>query len=152
MAVSIGMRNDLLPIGFAIHNEERDRTYSESWSYHIIGERLIAYKYGKTSEVQVQNIEKSLNTIIEQFEEMKKDFTGLLFTNLVDFDAKWGHRRNVSGYADELEDFDVLLGQLLSVLDSDTLLIITADHGNDPTYKGTDHTRECVPCLMYSPS
>ena len=65
MAVSIGMRNDLLPIGFAIHNEERDRTYSESWSYHIIGERLIAYKYGKTSEVQVQNIEKSLNTIIE---------------------------------------------------------------------------------------
>ena len=69
MAVSIGMRNDLLPIGFAIHNEERDRTYSESWSYHIIGERLIAYKYGKTSEVQVQNIEKSLNTIIEQFEE-----------------------------------------------------------------------------------
>ena len=54
MAVSIGMRNDFLPIGFAIHNEERDRTYSESWSYHIIGERLIAYKYGKTSEVQVQ--------------------------------------------------------------------------------------------------
>lgn len=66
MAVSIGMRNDLLPIGFAIHNEERDRGYSESWSYHIIGERLIAYKYGKTSEVQVQNIEKSLNTIIER--------------------------------------------------------------------------------------
>lgn len=78
MAVSIGMRNDLLPIGFAIHNEERDRTYSESWSYHIIGERLIAYKYGKTSEVQVQNIEKSLNTIIEQFEEMKKDLVFLL--------------------------------------------------------------------------
>ena len=81
MAVSIGMRNDLLPIGFAIHNEERDRTYSESWSYHIIGERLIAYKYGKTSEVQVQNIEKSLNTIIEQFEEMKKDLVFLLSEN-----------------------------------------------------------------------
>ena len=72
MAVSIGMRNDLLPIGFAIHNEERDRTYSESWSYHIIGERLIAYKYGKTSEVQVQNIEKSLNTIIEQLKNEKR--------------------------------------------------------------------------------
>ena len=71
MAVSIGMRNDLLPIGFAIHNEERDRTYSESWSYHIIGERLIAY----------QNIEKSLNTIIEQFEEMKKDLVFLLSEN-----------------------------------------------------------------------
>lgn len=89
MAVSIGMRNDLLPIGFAIHNEERDRTYSESWSYHVIGERLIAYKYGKTSEVQVQNIEKSLNTIIEQslntiieqFEEMKKDLVFLLSEN-----------------------------------------------------------------------
>ena len=81
MAVSIGMRNDLLPIGFAIHNEERDRTYSESWSYHIIGERLIAYKYGKTSEVQVQNIEKSLNTIIKQFEEMKKDLVFLLSEN-----------------------------------------------------------------------
>ena len=81
MAVSIGMRNDFLPIGFAIHNEERDRTYSESWSYHIIGERQIAYKYGKTSEVQVQNIEKSLNTIIEQFEEMKKDLVFLLSEN-----------------------------------------------------------------------
>ena len=81
MAVSIGMRNDLLPIGFAIHNEERDRTYSESWSYHIIGERQNAYKYGKTTEVQVQNIEKSLNTIIEQFEEMKKDLVFLLSEN-----------------------------------------------------------------------
>ena len=102
--------------------------------------------------LQITNNGTKINTIIEQFEEMKKDFTGLLFTNLVDFDAKWGHRRNVFGYADELEDFDLLLGQLLGVMDSDTLLIITADHGNDPTYKGTDHTRECVPCLMYSPS
>lgn len=114
---------------------------------------------GKISDIfNGQGITKSIHStsshegMLQTIEEMKKDFTGLLFTNLVDFDAKWGHRRNVSGYADELEDFDVLLGQLLSVLDSDTLLIITADHGNDPTYKGTDHTRECVPCLMYSPS
>ena len=105
-----------------------------------------------------QGITKSIHStsshegMLQTIEEMKKVFTGLLFTNLVDFDAKWGHRRNVSGYADELEDFDLLLGQLLGVIDSDTLLIITADHGNDPTYKGTDHTRECVPCLMYSPS
>lgn len=70
MAVSIGMRNDLLPIGFAIHNEDR---FSDSWSYQIIAERLIAYKHGKITEVQVQNIEKSLNTIISQFVEMKKD-------------------------------------------------------------------------------
>ncbi len=78
MAVSIGMRNNLLPIGFAIHNEERDRRFSESWSYHIVAERMIAYKYGRVSEIQVQNIEKNLNTIIEQFEEMKKDLVFLL--------------------------------------------------------------------------
>lgn len=75
MAVSIGMRNYLLPIGFAIHNEDK---YSDSWSYQIIPERLIAYKYGKISEVQVQNIEKSLDTIICQFEEMKKDLLFIL--------------------------------------------------------------------------
>lgn len=59
MAVSIGMRNNLLPIGFAVHNEDRDTRFSESWSYHIIAERMIAYKYGKVSEIQVQNIEKN---------------------------------------------------------------------------------------------
>lgn len=75
MAVSIGMRNDLLPIGFAIHNEDR---YTDSWSYQIIAERLIAYKYGKISEVQVQNIEKNLETIIERFQEMKKDLLFIL--------------------------------------------------------------------------
>ena len=81
MAVSIGMRNNLLPIGFAVHNEERDRSYSESWSYHIVAERLIAYKYGRISEIQVQNIEKNLSTIIQQFEEMKKDLVFLLSEN-----------------------------------------------------------------------
>ncbi|HIX30247.1 MAG TPA: phosphopentomutase [Candidatus Blautia stercoravium] len=82
----------------------------------------------------------------------KRDFTGLCFTNLVDFDALWGHRRNVQGYAEELERFDEKLGVLLSVLRKDDLLILTADHGNDPTYTGTDHTREQVPFLAYSPS
>ena len=89
MAVSIGMRNNLLPIGFAIHNEERDRAYSESWTYNIIGERLIAYKYGRTSEVQVQNIEKNLETIIQQFEEMKKDLVFLLSEN--DDQQNWNY-------------------------------------------------------------
>ncbi|MDF2943915.1 MAG: hypothetical protein K0S01_2773 [Herbinix sp.] len=78
MAVSIGMRNNLLPIGFAVHNEEKDRRFSESWSYHIIGERMIAYKYGKVSEIQVHNIEKSLDTIIEKFEVLKQDLLFLL--------------------------------------------------------------------------
>ncbi len=91
---------------------------------------------------------------MEQTIEIAKnrDFTGLCFTNLVDFDALWGHRRNPVGYAKEIEKFDVKLGEFLNHLKDDDLLIITADHGNDPTYKGSDHTREYVPFLAYSPS
>lgn len=81
-----------------------------------------------------------------------QEFHGLCFVNLVDFDALWGHRRNPEGYAQEIEKFDVNLGVLLNLLREDDLLIITADHGNDPTYIGTDHTREKVPFLAYSPS
>ena len=81
-----------------------------------------------------------------------RDFEGVCFTNLVDFDALWGHRRDVAGYAKEIEAFDVKLGELLPMLKEDDLLILTADHGNDPTYTGTDHTREKVPFLAWSPS
>lgn len=81
-----------------------------------------------------------------------RDFTGLCFTNLVDFDALWGHRRDPEGYAGELERFDEKLGELLPALTDEDLLILTADHGNDPTFRGTDHTREQVPFLAYSPS
>lgn len=81
-----------------------------------------------------------------------KDFHGLCFVNLVDFDAKWGHRRNPEGYAKELEMFDANLEVLLEKLREDDLLIITADHGNDPTYTGSDHTREKVPFLAYGKS
>ncbi len=88
----------------------------------------------------------------QTIEIAQKDFTGLCFVNLVDFDALWGHRRNPQGYRDELERFDVKLGELLPLLKEDDLLVITADHGNDPTYTGTDHTREKVPFLAYSPS
>ena len=80
------------------------------------------------------------------------DFEGLCFVNLVDFDALWGHRRDVEGYAREIEAFDVKLGQLMEVLTEDDLLILTADHGNEPTYTGTDHTREKVPFLAWSKS
>ena len=79
-------------------------------------------------------------------------FDGLCFTNLVDFDALWGHRRDPQGYAREIERFDEKLGALLPVLRETDLLILTADHGNDPTYTGTDHTREQAPFLAYSPS
>ena len=75
---TLGMRNNVLPIGFAIKKEDR---YSESWSYNIIPERLIAYNHGRINEVQVQNIEKNLNTIISQFEEMKRDLVFLLKEN-----------------------------------------------------------------------
>jgi phosphopentomutase len=94
----------------------------------------------------------SVHGMEQTIEIARRDFTGLCFVNLVDFDALWGHRRNPEGYRDELERFDVKLGALLPLMRSDDLLVITADHGNDPTYKGTDHTREKVPFLAYSPS
>ena len=96
--------------------------------------------------------ESSVNGMEQTIEVAQRDFDGLCFVNLVDFDALWGHRRNVEGYAKEIEKFDVKLGELLKVLREDDLLLITADHGNDPTFHGTDHTREKVPLLAYSPS
>lgn len=94
----------------------------------------------------------SVHGMEQTIEIAKEDFHGLCFVNLVDFDALWGHRRDPQGYAREIEKFDVNLGVLLDMLREDDLLIITADHGNDPTYTGTDHTREKVPFLAYSPS
>lgn len=91
----------------------------------------------------------SMQQVIEL---MDKDFKGLLFANLVDFDALWGHRRNPVGYAKELEIFDNNLAVVLDKIKDDDLLIICADHGNDPTHHGTDHTREMVPFIAYSPS
>lgn len=94
----------------------------------------------------------SVHGMEQTIEIARRDFEGLCFTNLVDFDAMWGHRRNPHGYAQELEKFDKKLGKLLQLLKEDDLLIITADHGNDPTHTGTDHTREKVPFFAYSPS
>ena len=94
----------------------------------------------------------SIHGMEQTIEIAKRDFTGLCFVNLVDFDALWGHRRNPVGYAKEIEKFDKNLGILLDELKEDDLLIITADHGNDPTYRGTDHTREKVPFVAYSSS
>lgn len=99
-----------------------------------------AYK----SKSSVQGMEQTADII------KNKDFEGLCFVNLVDFDALWGHRRDPKGYAEETERFDVQLGEVLRLLKKDDLLMITADHGNDPTYQGTDHTREQVPLLIYA--
>ncbi len=105
------------------------------------GEGLTMAKRSKSS---VHGMEQTI-------ELTGSDFTGLCFVNLVDFDALWGHRRDPYGYAEELERFDVKLGEILPLLREDDFLMITADHGNDPTFRGTDHTRERVPLLMYSP-
>ncbi len=94
----------------------------------------------------------SVHGMEQTIETAKEDFHGLCFVNLVDFDALWGHRRDPQGYAQEIERFDKNLGILMDTMREDDLLIITADHGNDPTYTGTDHTREKVPFLAYSKS
>ena len=95
--------------------------------------------------------DSSVHGMQQTIEVCKKDFHGLCFVNLVDFDALWGHRRNPEGYGHEIEKFDKGLGTLMKEMREDDLLILTADHGNDPTYTGTDHTREYVPFLAYSP-
>ena len=94
--------------------------------------------------------DSSVHGMEQTIDEAKKDFHGLCFVNLVDFDALWGHRRDPEGYGREIEKFDKNLGVLLDVINDDDLIILTADHGNDPTYTGTDHTREYVPFLAYS--
>ena len=80
---------------------------------------------------------------------LKEDFEGVLFSNLVDFDAKFGHRRNVKGYGQAIEELDARIPEILDAMKDDDLIIFTADHGNDPAYKGTDHTREYIPLLVY---
>ena len=114
---------------------------------------------GKINDIfNTQGITKAIKSkssvegMLQTIDEAKKDFNGLIFTNLVDFDAKWGHRRNPEGYGKELEDFDKNLRVLMDNLGEEDILMISADHGNDPTWKGTDHTREMIPWLIYSKS
>lgn len=102
---------------------------------------------GVTEAIRTKNNMDGMDKLVEV---VKKDFHGLSFLNLVDFDAMYGHRRDPIGYGKALEEFDERIPEVLDVLKEDDLLIITADHGNDPTFKGTDHTREYVPLLVYS--
>ena len=104
---------------------------------------------GITSSVRTVS---NMDGVDKLLEVMEKDFHGISFTNLVDFDALFGHRRDPIGYGRALEEFDVRVEEILAALRQDDLLIITADHGNDPVFSGTDHTREYVPLLVYSPS
>jgi len=104
-----------------------------------VGQGITEFVYTQSNK---DGIEKTISAIRERTE------SGLIFTNLVDFDAKFGHRNNPQGYSDALAEFDRYLPEIMDALADDDMLVITADHGNDPTYPGTDHTREYVPILV----
>ncbi|WP_042472216.1 phosphopentomutase [Bacillus ndiopicus] len=103
---------------------------------------------GVTEAIRTKNNTDGMDKMVEV---AQRDFHGISFLNLVDFDANFGHRRDPIGYGEALEEFDRRLPEVLSELGEDDLLMITADHGNDPTFPGTDHTREYVPLIVYSP-
>ena len=136
----------LKPYGETVLNVLKDNNYD------VISVGKISDIFDGEGITESHKSKSSVHGMEQTLELMDKDFKGLCFVNLVDFDALWGHRRNPKGYAEELEKFDVNLGKVLEKLKEDDLLIITADHGNDPTYSGSDHTREYVPFLAYSPS
>ena len=92
----------------------------------------------------------NLDGLLKLVDTIGSDYDGFVFANLNDFDSKYGHRRDIQGYAESIKEFDNYLPHILRKLREDDLLIITADHGNDPSFKGTDHTRENIPVLIYS--
>lgn len=136
----------LKPYGRTALNALKDK------GYDVISVGKIADIFDGEGITESNKSKSSVHGMEQTIEIAQRDFNGLCFVNLVDFDALWGHRRNPEGYAQELEKFDVKLGELLPLLREDDLLIITADHGNDPTHTGTDHTREKVPFIAYSTS
>ena len=136
----------LKPFGYTVLNALKDNGQEVIALGKIndiyVGEGITKYQLTKSND---DGMDKLLQTLEE-------DFVGLAFLNLVDFDALYGHRRDPVGYGKALETFDEQLAQVFDKLRDDDLLIITADHGNDPTAPGTDHTREYIPVLFYSPS
>lgn len=133
----------LKPFGRTVMNELEDAHYD------VIALGKISDIFndeGITKSIRTEDNEDGMTKLIDS---LQLDFTGLTFLNLVDFDAKFGHRRDPVGYARALESFDKRLPEVINQLKKDDLLIITADHGNDPTHHGTDHTREYVPLLIY---
>ncbi|GAB3052481.1 phosphopentomutase [Virgibacillus ainsalahensis] len=133
----------LKPFGRTVMNELKDENYD------VIALGKISDIYdgeGVTEAIRTADNEDGMSKLVES---MGKDFTGISFLNLVDFDAKYGHRRDPKGYGDALEAYDARLPEVFEQLKEDDLLIITADHGNDPVHHGTDHTREYVPLLIH---
>ncbi len=134
----------LKPSGFTVLNVLKDA------GYDVIGIGKINDIFCGEGITETYHSESSVHGMEQVIDICKKDFTGLCFVNLVDFDALWGHRRNPEGYGHEIEKFDRNLGILLNEIHEEDLIILTADHGNDPTHTGTDHTREYVPFVAYS--
>ena len=135
----------LSPFGRTTMNELKDA------GFEVIALGKISDIYngeGVTEAIRTKNNTDGMDQLNKV---VRRDFKGLSFLNLVDFDANYGHRRDPIGYGEALEEFDRRLPEVLEALDEDDLLIITADHGNDPTFTGTDHTREYVPLIVYSP-
>ncbi|NGZ77577.1 phosphopentomutase [Saccharibacillus alkalitolerans] len=136
----------LKPFGRTTMNELKDG------GFDVIALGKIADIYdgeGVTRSVRTVSNMDGMDKLVE---ELDKPFNGLSFLNLVDFDALFGHRRDPQGYGQALEEYDARLPEVFAKMNDDDLLLITADHGNDPTYRGTDHTREYVPLLAYSPA
>ncbi|MBB5356726.1 phosphopentomutase [Anoxybacillus mongoliensis] len=136
----------LKPFGRTVMNELQDA------GYDVIAIGKIADIYDNEGVTQTLRTKSNMDGMDKLVDTLQMDFTGLSFVNLVDFDALYGHRRDPKGYGDALEEFDARLPEVFERLKEDDLLIITADHGNDPVHHGTDHTREYVPLLVYSPS
>ncbi|KGX92234.1 phosphopentomutase [Pontibacillus halophilus JSM 076056 = DSM 19796] len=135
----------LKPFGRTVMNDLKDG------GYDVVALGKIADIYdgeGVTEEIRTKDNVDGMDKFIAS---MDKDFTGLNFLNLVDFDAKYGHRRDPQGYGEALETYDKRLPEVFEKMREDDLLIITADHGNDPVHHGTDHTRELVPLIVYNP-
>ena len=133
----------LKPFGRTVMNELKDSNYD------VIAIGKISDIYDGEGITKAIRTKDNMDGMDQIHQTMKMDFTGISFLNLVDFDAKFGHRRDPIGYGEALEAFDERLPELLEQLTEDDLLIITADHGNDPVHHGTDHTREYVPLLVH---
>jgi phosphopentomutase len=134
----------LKPFGRTVMNELKDG------GFDVIALGKISDIYdgeGITDAIRTKSNMDGMDKLIQTFD---RDFTGLSFLNLVDFDAKFGHRRDPEGYGQALEEFDARLSEVFKKMKEEDLLIITADHGNDPLHHGTDHTREYVPLLVYN--
>ncbi|GAA0137404.1 phosphopentomutase [Paenibacillus sp. YSY-4.3] len=134
----------LKPFGRTTMNELKDS------GFDVIALGKISDIYDGEGVTKAVRTVSNMDGMDKLVETIKAPFSGLSFINLVDFDAVYGHRRNPKGYGQALEEYDARLPEVFELLQDDDLLIITADHGNDPTYTGTDHTREYVPLLVYS--